>query len=249
MEIAVKYDNRVEEGVFVIERLTKGAIINHRSFLLKDDADTDFKCLTAVSCYTLDYQKMKAIKAKRADLQKAKSEVKKEVFSSELPLALDYIIHCNPNQTDAAYQEKIQSNQFRVMFKNTVMQTWSEIKKANQKPSLKDMINELIKKKRDESRNQANSEQQQKEQANKERMERRRKRKENYDLRMQTESKDSYLNIEQFEFLHKKIEMSHKRLKEQQEYIDQMETKMITHLTQRKKKEQERFYAAKLDIN
>lgn len=68
VEIAVKYDTRLDDGRFVIERLTKGAIINHRSFLLKDDADTDFKCVTAVSCYALDYQKMKVIKSKRADL-------------------------------------------------------------------------------------------------------------------------------------------------------------------------------------
>ena len=47
---------------------------------------------------------------------------------------------------------------------------------------------------------------------------------------MEQESKDSYLNVEQFEFMHKKIDSAHKRLKEQQLCIDKMETKMIEHL-------------------
>ena len=50
---------------------------------------------------------------------------------------------------------------------------------------------------------------------------------------MQAESENSYLNVQQFDFLHKKIEHAHKRLKEQQLVIDSMETKMISHLKQR----------------
>ena len=76
VEIAIKYDKRIEDGYFIIERLTKGAIINHRSFLVKDDADTDFKCSTSVSCFVLTYDKVKKIKSKRPDLHKARREVK-----------------------------------------------------------------------------------------------------------------------------------------------------------------------------
>lgn len=65
MEVAIKYDRRVPDEYFIIERLGRGAIINHRSFLVKDDADTDFLCRTTVSCFVLPYQKMKEVKIKR----------------------------------------------------------------------------------------------------------------------------------------------------------------------------------------
>ena len=71
--------------------------------------------------------------------------------------------------------------------------------------------------------------------------------------RMQAESKDSYLNVEQFQFLHKKIEMAHKRLKEQQLCVDNMEMKMIEHLQKRETKMKEREDASsvmnQLDVN
>ena len=52
----------------MIERLTRGAIINHKSFLLKDDADTDFVCKTTVSAFILHAEQVKKVKAKRQDL-------------------------------------------------------------------------------------------------------------------------------------------------------------------------------------
>ena len=130
MEIAIPYDKRIDE-YFVIERLTKGAIINHRSFLLKDDADTDFKCFTNVSCFVLTYEKVKQIKVKRIDLQKAKNDVKQEIYQSIEPIALDYIIHNNERNSYDAYMETLRKNEYRVSFKNTVMQTWSKVKKEN----------------------------------------------------------------------------------------------------------------------
>ena len=56
----------------MIERLTRGAIINHRSFMVKDDADTDFVCLTNVSVFMLSHDKFKEIKRKRQDLKRTK---------------------------------------------------------------------------------------------------------------------------------------------------------------------------------
>ena len=68
VEIAIPYDKRIDDELFVIERLTKGAIINHRSFLVKDDADTDFKCFTTVSAFILTVEKVDQIRSKREDL-------------------------------------------------------------------------------------------------------------------------------------------------------------------------------------
>jgi CRP-like cAMP-binding protein len=48
VEITHKMDNGDE---FVIERLSRGSIINHNSFLMNDGIDTDAKCRTAISIY------------------------------------------------------------------------------------------------------------------------------------------------------------------------------------------------------
>ena len=72
VEVSSKYDRRREDQSFVIERLTRGAIINHRSFMVKDDADTDFVCLTNVSVFMLSHDKFKEIKRKRQDLKRTK---------------------------------------------------------------------------------------------------------------------------------------------------------------------------------
>jgi CRP-like cAMP-binding protein len=69
VEVALKYDRRREDQNFVIERLARGAIINHRSFMVRDDADTDFVCLTTVSVFVLNYNKFYEIKRKRQDLK------------------------------------------------------------------------------------------------------------------------------------------------------------------------------------
>ena len=76
VEVAVDYDRRRPDEQFVIEKLGRGAIINHRSFMIGDDADTDFKCATTVSCFYLTFDKMKEIAAKRQDLQTQRAHVK-----------------------------------------------------------------------------------------------------------------------------------------------------------------------------
>ena len=65
VEIKSIYDRRREKEYFTIERLGPGAIINHRSFMIRDDADTDFVCRTTVSAFVLTYEKLREIAAKR----------------------------------------------------------------------------------------------------------------------------------------------------------------------------------------
>ena len=95
MEIASKYDRRRDHQYFVIERLGRGAIINHRSFLIQDDADTDFVCRTTVSVFYLTYNKMCEVKRKRQDLQVTRTKLKQILYAPKYPLALDYIFHNN----------------------------------------------------------------------------------------------------------------------------------------------------------
>ena len=95
IEVAIKYDKRRPEQYFVIERLGRGAIINHRSFMIDDDSDTDFVCRTNVSVFVLHYNKVKAIKKRRQDIRLARKDVKLELKNLKLDLALDYIFHNN----------------------------------------------------------------------------------------------------------------------------------------------------------
>ena len=90
--------------------------------MLRDDADTDFKCLTTVSCFVLTVEKMDEIVKLKSDMKKAYSDVENEVFKPKYPLALDYIFH-NNNEKD--YIQQLRKNQLRVKLKNTIMQTWS----------------------------------------------------------------------------------------------------------------------------
>lgn len=212
----------------MIERLGRGAIINHRSFMIKDDADTDFVCRTTVSCFVLHYDKFKEVEVKRQDLQRARTEVEQELYAPLLPLALDYIFHNNEKSSQQAYAEILRKNQLRVKFKNAIMQQWTKIKDDTAPGNIQDMVDQMLKKKRDSAKDGGDY---QKQQAAKEelakKIERRKARSIEKQEMLEQEAKDSYLNLDQFMFLQKNIEMASKRLKEQQTYIDQMEKKMI----------------------
>ena len=81
MELSVPYDKKAKNSPdFIIERLTSGAIINHQAFMLKDISDTDFVCLTNVSCFELRYDRMKTVMDKRQDLQAARKDIQKELM-------------------------------------------------------------------------------------------------------------------------------------------------------------------------
>lgn len=52
-----------KKNTFIIERLSQGALVNVKSFLpdIDDEADTDYKCATQVSVYTLESNKMREL--------------------------------------------------------------------------------------------------------------------------------------------------------------------------------------------
>jgi len=55
VEIYTAMDNGID---FIIERLYRGSVINHRSFLLNDNIDVIARCATQVSLYCLPFEKM-----------------------------------------------------------------------------------------------------------------------------------------------------------------------------------------------
>ena len=100
------------------------------------------------------------------------------------------------------------------------------------------MVDEMLKSKRASDKQGGDYMAQQREKEEKEaKLQRRKERKELKEARLNEESKDSYLSLDQFKYLQKNIEVAQNRLKEQQNFIDTMESKMIKQLTSRRNKE------------
>ena len=56
---------------FVIENLARGCIINQNSFLMNDELDTDARCATNVSLYTMEIEVLNALRLKHQELDLA----------------------------------------------------------------------------------------------------------------------------------------------------------------------------------
>lgn len=70
VEISHKLDKGEE---FTIERLYRGSIINHNSFIMNDGIDTDAKCKTAVSLYYMNISTLENLRKKHNELDEALS--------------------------------------------------------------------------------------------------------------------------------------------------------------------------------
>jgi CRP-like cAMP-binding protein len=58
----VEVMHTMEDEPFIIEKLYRGSIINHRSFLLADELDSDGRCGSTVCAYVLQYSDLEAIR-------------------------------------------------------------------------------------------------------------------------------------------------------------------------------------------
>ena len=191
VKVVTKFDKRRQDE-FVIERLTRGAIINAKSFLIKDDVDTAFVCETTVKCYTLLSETVDAIEKKRAfinifDLQRAKKKVDQELSIPVNDIALDYIIHNSSKDSYKNFETMKNAHALKVKLKNAVMQEWTQVSNKRKSKSIKDLVEEMCaakeKKKKKESE----------------------KPDENQQVVQKMHNPEAYLSKEQFTFLQKKI--------------------------------------------
>jgi hypothetical protein len=80
----------------VIERLFRGSVINHNSFLMNDDNDTDAKCRGNLSVYYLKIETLKMIRTKYIELDQALDNHEMTlVKNNRREPAIDYVI-CDP---------------------------------------------------------------------------------------------------------------------------------------------------------
>jgi len=61
VEIVHKHDKGEE---FVIERLYRGSVVNHNSFLMNDGIDTDALCKSSVSVFYMHIDTVKHLRTK-----------------------------------------------------------------------------------------------------------------------------------------------------------------------------------------
>lgn len=63
-EISVQIENQN----FTIERLYRGSVINHRSFLIADTSDISCKCSQTMTLFYLTYNQIKRLRMKSSKL-------------------------------------------------------------------------------------------------------------------------------------------------------------------------------------
>lgn len=94
----------LKDKEFIIERLYRGSIVNHNSFLLNDGIDTNAKCRDTVSIYYIHIDTIKQLRAKYITLDQAlESQERVLVKPGVREPALDYII-CDPYSHEQFYQ-------------------------------------------------------------------------------------------------------------------------------------------------
>ena len=118
----VEVTHQAEGEPFIIERLYRGSIINHRSFLLNDDNDTDGKCATTVSAFALEYHDLETIRNRISELDTEIKKIENHLLGAENPIALDYIIKLPKEyRKKRDHRVEIKRNEVTVMLKNAVM--------------------------------------------------------------------------------------------------------------------------------
>jgi len=129
VEITTTYGKKQQP--FIIERLERGSIINHRSFLVKDEIDTDYRCKNRVSVFSVPIDKIKEIATRRFDLNTVINTVEKEILldgngnEKENGIALDFIYH---NNNHKEYARQLKDNEKRARLKNSIMMIWNDVK-------------------------------------------------------------------------------------------------------------------------
>lgn len=131
---------------FVIEKLFRGSVINHNSFLMKDGIDTDAVCVTSVSLFYMHIDTINSMRQKYYDLDKALE--KKEMvlvnpnakepaldYIIKDPVCREYFLRLKTRQAKAGkktvqhdYKREEEANRLTVKLKNAIMVYWLEVK-------------------------------------------------------------------------------------------------------------------------
>lgn len=74
------------------------------------------------------------------------------MLGAENPIALDYIIkHPKDKRKPRDYEAETRRNALTVILKNAVMQQWTKVKDTRKKPTIKEILQLAVKKKREDA--------------------------------------------------------------------------------------------------
>jgi hypothetical protein len=147
----------VDEETFVIEKLTRGCILNHRGFLFADQNDTNARCTTTVTCFALDIEDLENIRKDSPELDASVKKVETELLSLPNAIALDYILKFSKEKRPhRPYEIEVRRNMLTVQLKNACTQMWLKIKDERKKLNLNEILKMIIKKRKEEAKNKAN---------------------------------------------------------------------------------------------
>jgi len=153
VEIYTTMDNGVE---FVIERLYRGSVINHRSFITEDKIDVNARCQMPVTLFYILWEKMVHIKDHCPVLSQKIDQVELQLINKDNPIALDYIISrdssvlkkkkgARQDRAKQAYRDKL-----TVKLKNAVMYHIVKTRILKRIPNFNEILNMAINKKKRE---------------------------------------------------------------------------------------------------
>ena len=201
VEILTSMDKGVD---FVIERLFRGAVINHRSFLLNDQIDVSARCVTPVSLFYLDVDDLQAVREKDPNLDREIQRIEDEMINKENAIALDYIISSDGRELTRPEQMETRRNHLTVMLKNAVMYHIVKNREKRKVPKLSDILLMAVEKKKKEKAAA-------------------RKRKDDF---LNFGPSDTYLTQEQFDFIKEQIDKIFRTMGEQDLLLEGLKTRL-----------------------
>ena len=99
-------DNGVE---FSIERLYRGSVINHNSFIYHDKIDVNARCEFPVTLFYLGNEQMEQIRETCDVLSKNLDALEAKMTHKDNPIALDYIISRDSSYLSSGREDKIRT--------------------------------------------------------------------------------------------------------------------------------------------
>ena len=105
-------------GVFVVDKLYRGSIINHNSFLMNDDMDTDAYCKTNLHTYFIHIDDVNKLRQKYIEFDEALDKVERDlVDENKREPAIDYIIEDELSKRVTHIEKDISGDKMRTEFR------------------------------------------------------------------------------------------------------------------------------------
>ena len=136
-----------ENHEFVLEKLFRGSIINHRTFFTENSTDVNYRFARSSICFAITHEKLMEILQRHKELEKSFKLYKQKMIVQNKHFPIDVIVSVpkKRNVRKGFTQEEMNRIQpLRNTFKNAVIRKISEVRAIKAKPSLKEMITAYV---------------------------------------------------------------------------------------------------------